>query len=57
MKKDVNNMESLNNYSIKMKHSKNLQCFFNSKNFELRTELRPATPPSAEKPADKKQAS
>ena len=53
MKKDVNNMESLSNYSIKKKHAKNLNCFFNSKNFELRTEIRPATPPEQEKPKAK----
>ena len=54
MKKDVSAMESLSNYSIKKKHAQNIQCFFKSKNFELRTELRPATPPMEEKPTKTK---
>ena len=44
MKSDVNNEDCLFNYSIKKKHVKNLNCFFNSKNFELKTELKAETP-------------
>ena len=41
IKQSVNKEQSISNYSIKAKHFKKLNCFFQSKHFELVTDMEP----------------
>lgn len=44
MRQEVQSNENIANYSIKKKHHEKLACFFDSKNFELRTNIKPEEP-------------
>ena len=53
MKQLLNKEQSINNYSIKQKHVKKLNCFFASKNFELVTDMESMPDLNASKDASK----